>query len=75
MQDFGKGGGGQLRSTHKKRGGIQGDPSSGPMLKSLHPGPRGGGCRPLPPPPPPGSAPDVYVVRWRWGVYICVVGL
>ena len=46
-------GGVHLRSTSKKRGGgPRGGPALGPMLKSLHRGPKGGGPDPLDPPPP-----------------------
>ena len=45
-----------LRSTSKKGGGgPRGGPTLGPMLKSLHRGPKGGGVR-TPWTPPPGSA-------------------
>ena len=47
-------GGVQIRSTSKK-GGPDGGPILGPMLKSLHHGTKGGGPDPLDP-PPPGSA-------------------
>ena len=46
---FLKGGGVQIRSTSKK-GGPDGGPILGPMLKSLHRGTKGGGGDPLDPP-------------------------
>ena len=50
---FLKRGGVHLRSTSKKKGGggPRGGPTLGPMLKSLHRGPRGGGGGPDPLPP------------------------
>ena len=49
------GGGVHLRFPSKRGGGPGGDPTLGPLLKSLHPGPKKGGVR-TPWTPPPGSA-------------------
>ena len=55
IQDIWKGGGGvQIRSTSKK-GGPDGGPILGPMLKSLHRGTKGGSR-----PPPPWIRPCFY---------------
>ena len=51
----------QIRSTSKK-GGPDGGPILGPMLKSLHRGTKGGV---MDPPPPPGSATGLYIVVWK----------
>ena len=62
IQDFWKGGGSILGLQAKKGGGgPRGGPTLGPMLKSLHRGPKGGVRTPRTPPPPPGSATEVYV--------------
>ena len=57
---FLKGGGVHLDlglQAKKGGGGPRGGPTLGPMLKSLHRGPKGGGGGPDPlDPPPPGSA-------------------
>ena len=46
---FLKGGGVHFRSTSKKKGGPRGGTTLGPMLKSLHHGPKGGAGPPGPP--------------------------
>ena len=52
----GGGGGGSILGLQAKRGwGAGGGPIVGPMLKSLHSGPKRGG------PDPPGSAHDTYI--------------
>ena len=53
---FEKGGGGSILSLQQKKGGPGGSPTLGPMLKSLHRGPKGGGGSGPPASPPPGSA-------------------
>ena len=62
---FERGGGGvHLRSTSKK-GGARGGPTLGPMLKSLHRGPKGGGPDPPPPPDPLLKSPQSYSVTTK----------
>ena len=53
-----------------KRGGPGGGPTLGPMLKSLHRGPKRG-IRTPPPPPPTGSAHDSNIKNVNAHRFIC----
>ena len=71
---FLKGGGVHLRSTSKKRGGggPRGGATLGPMLKSLHRGPKRGGSGPPAPPLDPLLdtsflfSPSRFMVPWSY---------
>ena len=53
-----------LHAVYKqKESGPGGDPTLGPMLKSLHSGSRGGGPDPLPPP----DLPTGWYPKLKWG--------